>query len=104
MDTLRIFMKDVLEVKPPYGDLMHNGIPGQGAANPAADQTNVLYRSAQAYAVAYKDPTANRQSLQPLAADVEAAVMLLATYNVLSDNKAAGLIDKLYATLDAKSS
>ncbi len=102
MEMLQTFMKNVLEVKPPYGDLMHNGIPGQGAANPAADQTNVLYRAAQAYAVAYKNPASDSQTVKALAADVEAAVMLLATYNVVSEAKADALIDELYTTLDAK--
>lgn len=104
MDALQTFMKDVMAIKPPYGDLMHNGIPGQGAANPAADQTNVLYRAAQAYAVAYKDSSSEERTLRTLAADVEAAIMLLATYAVLSETQATELIDKLYVSLEAKSS
>jgi hypothetical protein len=104
MEELRSFMKCVAGIKPPYGDLVHNGIPGQGMANMAADQTNVLYRAAHAFASAYQKPEVDWQELHDLAKDAEASLMAVATMGVITTGLCDELVGSLRTLMEAKTS
>jgi hypothetical protein len=104
MEELRSFMKCVAGIKPPYGDLVHNGIPGEGMPNMAADQTNLLYRSAHAFATAYQKSNANHDELHTLANDTEASLMAIATVGVISTKLCDELVGMLRTLLETKTS
>lgn len=93
---LKIFMGHILDIKAPYGSIAFNDIGATGVPNVAAEQTNKLFRAAHAFAEAYGRKTQQPGVIiDPLAAAVEAQLMVLVTLGVITSERADGLIDEL---------
>lgn len=99
-DNLRQFMNDVLDIKPPYGDIASNGIPGMGMPNMGADVTNGLRKSARTFAEAYAAKSPDQNTVQLRADELEGAFMAAVTVGVLETGKADTLVQNLHDLLE----
>jgi hypothetical protein len=104
MADIKAFMSGVLAITPRYGDIMVNGIPGEGMPNMDADVVNELRKMATLFAHAYKNPNTDEQALFGLATSTEAALMAAVTVGATNEQVAEPLIDELHQLVAEKSS
>lgn len=99
-EKLRNFMEAMQRIQPPYGDLVQNGIPGQGQANTSAERTQEMKRLAVGFARAYQTKAAGNDEVQSRADELEGAVQTVATLGAIPTELANKLLDDLQELMD----
>src|ERR1700761_6465719 len=91
-EKLRQLMEALQHILPPYGDMMHNGIAGEGQSNIAAERTQEMHRLAVYFARAYQSK-ARADQVQDRTDDLVGAIRTIATLGVIKPDYADKLID-----------
>ncbi len=91
-----MFVERTLKIVPRYNDIFSNGIPGYGAVNIAADPAQNLQKAVLEFARSYHDPSSEPEAINKLAYDLEGALMVAATFEIVTDINLNELIDTLH--------
>jgi hypothetical protein len=93
---LKKLIERILKVTPRYNDVFNNGIPGYGAVNIGADPAKNLQRAALQFAHAYHDSKTKPEALTGLASDLEGAIMVAETFEIIAEKNTTELVDMLH--------
>jgi hypothetical protein len=93
-------MTDILDVKPRYGDVMSNGIPGMAMPNMGADVVNSMRKTARAFAEAYDDSSAGQGIILQRANELEGSLLAAVTTGALNEVTGDKLVSQLHELID----
>ena len=93
-------MVNILDIRPRYGDVISNGIPGMAMPNMGADVTNKLRKDARIFAEAYINPHSGTAYVRQKADKLEGALMAVVTVGVLDEKTVAGLLEELQQLME----
>jgi hypothetical protein len=93
---LKQFIDRVLKVTPRYNDMFSNGVPGNGAVNVGADPSQNLQRAALQFAHAVRDAKTKPAEVERLALDLEGTLMVAATFELITEENIAELVETLH--------